>query len=76
MNKKRSLYHFSCSWHPSWGVGTGTGTGTAGLLNSIFTIRQFSLELTQQVIRLAEALGALQEQVPSLAGLAVQNHRA
>lgn len=35
----------------------GTGTGTAGLLNSIFTSSLYSLELTQQVIRIAEALG-------------------
>ncbi|TEA32751.1 hypothetical protein DBR06_SOUSAS4210063, partial [Sousa chinensis] len=55
---------------------TGMGTGSAGLLNSIFTARQLSLELTQETANLAAQINMLQEQINSLAGVVLQNRRA
>ncbi|TEA29376.1 hypothetical protein DBR06_SOUSAS8610060, partial [Sousa chinensis] len=55
---------------------TGMGTGSAGLLNSIFTAQQLSLELTQQIANLAAQINMLQEQINSLTGVVLQNRRA
>ena len=52
---------------------TGMGTGSAGLLNSIFTARQLSLELTQQIANLAAQINML---LSSLAEVVLQNRRA